>query len=273
MKVVVTGASGFAGTAIVRRLQSHGHDVCPVSRNNAAGLTQVDDYQETPGGDYLIHLAEVSDRQKVNELGEPYLQKTIAVTTAFAKRFHGNVIYASSSTVYGDKHQTPCSEDTEVRKTDLYSEVKLTNEQIVLEHGGTVARIANLFGTGMATSNVLSDIISQLPKQGPLKIRDGYPVRDFLLVDEIAGALSSLLKAPDGIFNVGSGHGMSVKQLSQKVLQFAGQAAREIVSQQTTPHYSRLVLNTQKIKQTTGWEMSQDIDSQLKQFICQEQST
>jgi UDP-glucose 4-epimerase len=89
----------------------------------------------------------------------------------------------------------------------------------------------------------------------------------------MAGALSSLLIAPGGIFNVGSGHGMSVKQLAQKVLLFAGQATREIISQQTTPHDSQLVLNTQKIKQTTGWEMSQDTDSQLKQFICQEQST
>jgi len=269
MRIVVTGASGFTGKAVVSLLQGKGYKVCQVSRNHIEGMHYVADYLDTPGGDYLIHLAEIPDRQKVNALGKEYLQKTIDITTQLSKKFNGNVIYASSSLVYGDNHQSPCSEETDVYKTDWYTEVKLTNEQIVIEQGGIALRLANLFGIGMSTGNILSDIMGQLNTEGTVYVRNGFPVRDFLHIQEMANATLSLLGSSAGIFNVGSGQGLSIKELAQKALKITGQTSRKVVSRQVEQQNHQLVLDVSKIKKSTGWEMSQDINSQITQFISQ----
>ena len=61
--------------------------------------------------------------------------------------------------VYGDENKEPCRVDMPVIANDAYSKLKLRNEQIVLDSGGVVVRLSNLFGIGMTTGTVMSDIV------------------------------------------------------------------------------------------------------------------
>jgi nucleoside-diphosphate-sugar epimerase len=178
------------------------------------------------------------------------------------------MIYASSGVVYGDADLGPFRVDSAVVDSDMYSHLKLSNEQVVLDAGGTVARISNLFGRGMAKTNVVSDIIGQIPGIGPMRIRDDRPVRDFLHVSDAAVALGRLIGgAHHGILNVGSGIGTSVRTLAEFALAAAGQGGREIISTAPASGSSTNVLEIAETTRALGWSPSRSLREWIFQLI------
>jgi UDP-glucose 4-epimerase len=101
---------------------------------------------------------------------------------------------------------------------------------------------------------VLSDILAQLEGAGPLTVRDDRPVRDFIHIDDVtAGILAALRHEAGGIFNLGSGKGVSIGDLARLVLAAAGQPARPVVSQHVSARSSHLVLDTAEAATQLGW--------------------
>ncbi len=251
--IVITGASGFLGRALMARLTSLNLPYTAVSRRNEPGFHQVVDYQDTPAGDVLIHLAEEPDRSAVNLLGEAYLDQATNLVRMLSKRA-GTLIYASSSVVYGDSTETPFCTNALVTPTDLYSRIKVLNEEIVLAAGGTVLRLSNLFGSGMSLHNVINDIVKQLTLPGALKVRDDSPVRDFLSVNAVVDVIVLLLqtKCP-GILNVGSGVGLSIREVAQIALQSVGLQGREIIATQPIGRRSVNILNIDQTQRLLQW--------------------
>jgi UDP-glucose 4-epimerase len=132
--------------------------------------------------------------------------------------------------------------------------MKHAAEGLVLQRGGVAARLANIYGPGMPATNVLSDILAQLATDGPVKVMDDSPVRDFLWLDDAAAALATMaLKSAAGVFNVGTGIGTSIAQLAQTVLAAAGQAGRSVESQRTAQGRSHLVVDATNTTAVFGW--------------------
>lgn len=251
--IVITGASGFLGRALTARLDALGLPYTAVSRRSERGCQRVADYKDTPDGDVLIHLAEEPDRGIVNSLGEVYGEHAASLVSTLVKRA-GRFVYASSGVVYGDASDTPFSPDAEVAPTDFYSRSKVRNEALVLASGGTVLRLSNLFGTGMSPGNVISDIARQLPRAGALKVRDDMPVRDFLNVNAVADAIALLVQVPcPGILNLGSGVGLSIRELAVLALNSVGQQHREIIVTQATARRSVNILDIAETQRRLPW--------------------
>ena len=251
--IVITGASGFLGRALSARINSLGLSCTAVSRRNEDGFHRVADYRDTPAGDIIIHLAEEPDRATVNSLGESYFDHSAAVVRMLSKRA-GTLIYASSSVVYGDESETPFCTNTPLTPNDLYSRCKIRNELLVLDAGGTVLRLANLFGPGMSPLNVISDIEKQLSHSGAIKVRDGTPVRDFLSVNAVVDAILLLLDTPyPGILNIGSGIGLSIREVVLLALRRIGQQGREIAFTQPTGRRSVNILDISETQHNLLW--------------------
>ncbi|MCR4378642.1 MAG: NAD(P)-dependent oxidoreductase, partial [Rhodospirillales bacterium] len=167
----------------------------------------------------------------------------------------GRIIFASSAAVYGDQNTCPNGTNEQVAPNNAYAQQKHLREQLVLDHGGTVMRIGNVYGPGMSTENVLSDIIAQLDAPGPITVRDDTPIRDYVWVEDVAkGVLAILNTETTGIFNIGSGLGVSVRSLAQTILSCAGQANRTIMATSPTSTISNLVLDIRKTTSKIGWE-------------------
>lgn len=263
-RVVITGASGFVGKNLVNYFLSKKVDVIGVTRHNLPNMYQVGSYLECPDGDILIHLAEVSDRAKVNQLGKAYQAEITKLTTSLSNRFE-RVIYVSSGVVYGDENFTPNDETTTTKSVDLYSEIKLQNENTVLDNGGTALRLSNIYGLGMSKNNVLSDILKQIPGRGAVELRDIKPVRDFLFINDLMHAFESVLNLPHhGVLNIGSGIGLSIYELTRVVLSLYGEVNREIVSTKPSTSNSTNILDISKIHTLIGWEPSSDIRQNLR---------
>ncbi|MBL08918.1 MAG: hypothetical protein CL402_00105 [Acidiferrobacteraceae bacterium] len=269
LSVVVTGASGFVGSALVKKLRSsRNFEVIPVSRSTVNdSYINVDNYRETPAGDVLVHLAENSDRTFVNEAGEDYINESGEILDSLIANRYGKIIYCSSSSVYGDRSNKPVTEESPVYFDDNYTRLKLTNEQKIISTGGIVARLSNVVGPGMATNNVLSDILLQVHEGAPITVKKEDPVRDFVWINDVVSALEVLIsKAESGIFNVGTGKGVSIKELAEIVLNAVGQA-ENVKSLSISRSLSYNVLDIGKMRQLLNWSPKLTLSQSIKLMI------
>lgn len=263
-EIVVTGASGFLGRAVMVQLSQAGLRGRGVCRKPAAGMHQVADYRDTPSADVIIHLAEEPDRDVVNRSEASFGPQSEMIRLLAARA--GKVIYASSGAVYGDNGCVPFTTEDPVSGYDAYSRLKLANERIVLDAGGLVLRLANLYGLGMSPNNVVSDIVKQIPGAGALRVRDDKPVRDFLAVTDAARAFLFATKMPgDGILNIGSGIGTSIGAAARLALEAAAQGHREIVVTSPSAKRSVNVLDVRQSQRRLGWSAV----SSLQNFFSQ----
>lgn len=266
--VVITGASGFVGAYLRGRLVSMGMNVIPVSRSAYTDMIQVEDYTQSPIGDILIHLAEEPDREVVNQSGESYLVNASRVAAALVARKYKRVIYVSSGAVYGNASPTPRKTSDEVFPTDIYNQAKLINEKVVLASGGGVARLSNIFGEGMSGNNVMSDIIRQVPGQGPLVVRDDLSVRDFLHVSDAADALAAFsLSRHIGILNIGTGIGTTVRRLVDIALLAVAQSGREVVVTSPRRSGSTNILDISETSKVLGWRPRANLADKLSELV------
>lgn len=269
--VVITGASGFLGRHLVHKLaQNQQHRVVAVSRTNVQlplGVTNVcvAHYDELMPevGSTLIHLAEANStlQDESDEAAQNLLDKLLA--KPFAR-----VIYASSATVYGDQNTNANRVGDEIRPTSSYARSKFLREQAVIENGGTVLRIGNVYGPGMSQANVLSDILAQMNTSGPILVRNDTPVRDYIYIEDVVSAFIAVLalEAP-GIFNIGTGTGYSVRALAELILSLAEQQNRDIIATNPTAAFSKLVLDIEDTMAKTGWKPKFSLMSGVKRLL------
>lgn len=261
MTIFVTGASGFLGRATVSLLLRDGQNVVAATRSCALFPVQVSSRRVLDYGqlraesddDTLIHLAEKRDLSAVEAAGSEIMTQAATLQKLLEQPWR-KVIYASSAIVYGDAVASPRRPDETVSPESIYGKSKKACEDLVLSQYGSVARFANLVGSGMASGNVLSDIMKQQSGPGPIVLRNCSPVRDFLAVEDAAAGLLAILKSGErGIFNFGSGCGISVDELVHLVLAAWGQHGRPIKETAPSAVRSHLVLDIGSSEQRLGW--------------------
>lgn len=253
----MTGASGFLGSALLRQFALLHPDVeiIGVTRQSLPGLVHVGNYAESPRGDVLVHLAEVNDRQRVREAGPSYEKAVADTLDSLLEKGFGRVVYASSAVLYGDEGAVPKRPIDPIYPDDAYTRIKSFSESVVVaQPGGAIARMVNLYGPGMGQSNVLNDVLAQLAGEGPIRILNASPIRDFLWIEDAARAIASMaLGQPVGIFNVGTGIGTSIRQLVYTILSASGQPDRLIESAQSDKNLSHLVVDITATTAAFNW--------------------
>lgn len=251
MRYLVTGAAGFIGSCLSEALADAGHDVVGVDaftdyydparkRENAAGLDVVeadlesDDLAELLDGvEGVFHLAgQPGVRASFGRDFELYVRRNVLVSGRVfeaAARRGIRVVYASSSSVYGDAESFPTREDVRPQPISPYGVTKLACEH--LHHA--LARAAGLDAVGlryftvygprqrpdMAMTRMLEALAdgTSFPLFG-----DGSASRSFTYVDDVVAAtIAAMDNAPGGaVFNVGGGEEASMREaiaLAQRI--------------------------------------------------------
>jgi nucleoside-diphosphate-sugar epimerase len=271
MRVVITGASGFIGRAALAHLHDAGIQAIGVHRQPAAaaGDVTVKNYAQSPGGDVLIHLAEIGDRSKVAQLGTRFVTEVQQRFRALLDGRYKHVIYVSSSLVYAPS-DTPLRVGDRVDTTEFYAAGKLACETMAIDAGGIVMRLSNLYGLGHTGESVINVILSQMPGQGPIVIRDAEPVRDFLSVTDAAAALAMAIKLRGSeILNIGTGVGTSIGGLARILLELNGTPERAVISTQRPGSPAKFVLDIAETTLKTGWAPKVELRQGLAGLLAQ----
>lgn len=273
MRVIVTGASGFLGAHVVTGLATTDAEVVAVSRRSVplAHHVLVRDYDRTPPGDVLVHLAETGKIAAVERAGQSARDAAVRCLSKLLDKRYGLVVYISSAAVYGDTAGHARGVDEPPGSLSEYSRLKLDCERLALEAGGLVLRLANAYGPGMSKENVMSRLLSQIGGTGPVEVWDDNPVRDYLWVEDAVSCLAALLQTrARGVFNVGSGVGTSVRELGTLMLRLARQPDRPIVSTQPTNRRSQLVVDISATTAQCGWKprvaLAEGVERMLGQY-------
>lgn len=258
--IVITGASGFLGQALMRHLRTSGFLVTGFSRQRVPGLMTIANYADMPifENAILIHLAQ--DSNASGSFGE----KDIDLCKSLIDMPWKHVVYVSSAVVYGDAKEYLRQPNEEVFSFSDYSRVKIACEKIVSEVGGTSLRISNLYGPGMNTDTAINVIVRQIPGKAPLELMTIFPIRDFLWIED---AVSCLINAcnirPSGILNVGTGKGIAIGDLAKLALNIAGESYRPVVGKVGFDRISCLILDISKTKSLLNWSPVTDISDGL----------
>jgi UDP-glucose 4-epimerase len=249
--MVVTGAAGFIGSHLVERLLAAGHEVvgidsfedyyprsfkdanvaaaCAAERytliednvlrmaaDGAAGRSRLD--QVFDAADCVFHLAaQAGVRASWGESFRIYSDNNVLATQMVleACRRGGvpKVVYASSSSVYGDTDQLPMQEDANCRPVSPYGVTKLAGEQLCRlywkNHGvPTVSlRFFTVYGPRQRPDMAFHLFLRALHEGRPLEMYGtGSQTRDFTFVDDIVGGILLAVGGTDGaVYNLGGG--------------------------------------------------------------------
>ncbi len=273
MRVTVLGASGFLGRAICKELVDNGIYTIAVSRQPLApryGNKQitVSTYGDIPKelvGTTCIHLATPGTLYGLNADQAQAVRRQSTDLLRYLVDFgFSKIVFASSAAVYGDELGRPAAESDPTKTLDAYAELKKDCENLLQHNRDIVARIANVFGSGMSELNVLSDLLKQIPTRGEHKtvyeLRSLSPVRDYIAVEDVARAFSRMVSTDKpGTYNLGSGIPRTVGEVATLLLNAAGVRDATITASRETNRPSYLVLNPAKAARDLQWHSEYDI--------------
>lgn len=240
-RTLVTGANGFTGNYVVRKLAEAGHEVHALARpdtlgapaNELASLTYVDlvdlaaveSVVDKVRPEWVVHLAAISFVAH-NDIREIYNANVIGSRNLLqalssVDRSPSAVLIASSANIYGNVQSGALTEDTIPQPVNDYAISKLAMEHVSHMFSSRVpiilVRPFNYTGVGQSTNFVIPKIV-QHARSSTAKIKLGNIDirRDFSDVRSVADVYLRLLGCPGavgGVFNLCSGRTYSLREI------------------------------------------------------------
>jgi len=260
VKVVVTGAAGFIGSHLVDRLLGEGHDVAGVDAfvdfypraAKEANLRAARDHrrfrlvegrlQDIPldglleGAGHVYHLAaQAGVRSSWGRDFQVYTDHNVLATQrlleAAVQAGVPRLVYASSSSVYGDRVELPLREDAACRPLSPYGVTKLAAEHLAClyerNHGLPVVslRYFTVYGPRQRPDMAFHRFLSAARDGTTVHVfGDGKQTRDFTFVDDIVTATQRAADSgrPGCVYNVGGGQRVSLEEVLRTIEQVTG---------------------------------------------------
>ena len=285
MRILVLGGSGFLGSHIVDKFLAEKHDVCVYDlyperfRRSPAGIKfytgdfgnvgALDELIAT-GFDAVIHCVSTTTPKSSNESPEFDIQSNVIGTLYLldicVKHKVGKLVFMSSGgTVYGDIGNLDVVDETHaVRPMCSYGVSKLTIEHYldVYRHlrglDYVALRLSNPYGerqSPLRALGALTVFLHQALRRQVIEIwGDGSVTRDFIYVGDVANAVYlSTINPVSGVFNVGTGTGLSLRDILTHITKIARTEPSVKWLASRSFDVPRIVLDSKKLRLATNW--------------------
>lgn len=304
--MLITGGAGFIGSHLCDKYTKEGHTVLCLDNfmsGNLRNVSHLIDYRNfklirgdirdlalleriMPDVNVVFHLAAQIhvDRSYV----EPRLTYEVNVlgtqNVLEAARLYDakNVIYASTSEVYGSAQYAPIDEKHPLNAPHPYGASKIAADRMCYAYINTfgmniaIVRLFNIFGArqrdigyGGVISIFTRRVLSNIP---PIIFGDGLQTRDYTYIKDAVTAYDMVLKHEEPLtepVNFGSGREVSIVDLANMIIELCGKKG-EIQPLHVGPRIGevkRLIADASKAKRVLGWETEYSLGQGLKEFV------
>jgi len=290
MTILVTGGTGFIGSHLVNALAKRGHRIIVVGRTKKQNRSNIKFYQanicspkidlvfkkERP--DIIFHLAAILSTKNIVALTKTNIIGSLNILELTRKYKIKKFIFASSASVYGHTTTPLIQENHSTNPLSVYGLSKLTTEKLIEIYYNLykipyiVIRYGNIYGPRQKIlrpgSGIVNFIYKILHDQIPEINGSGKQLRDYIYIDDLIDASLKIIKTKKvGIYNVGSGVGISLNDIISKI--------NKILSKNIKPKYNlsagggvkKSILDIKKIKKDMKWRPKISIDTGLRKTI------
>ena len=292
MKYIVTGAAGFIGSHLAEALLAAGHEVVgidsftdyydlAVKERNARGidvrrLDLARDELDFEGWDGVFHLAGQPGVRSFGDVFPLYLERNVLASqrvfeAAAAARVR--VVFASSSSIYGEAEQYPTPEETPPLPQSPYGITKLACEHLARASGkslgldAVVLRYFNAYGPRQRPDMAFPRVVDAL-REGHLftLFGDGEQSRSFTYVrDVVAASLLAMERARAGsVYNVGGGQETTMNETIAILEGIAGRRLDVQRAEAVAGDQRRTKADTTRIRDELGWQPSTSLEEGLR---------
>jgi UDP-glucose 4-epimerase len=301
MRALVTGGAGFVGSHLSERLLAQGAEVVAIDsftdyypraikernlgpiRGEAryrlieADLNVVDLRDVLTGMTHVFHLAaQAGVRKSWGRDFQIYTALNVNATQRLLEACVGlpieRVVYASSSSVYGDAVEMPMREDAMVQPVSPYGVTKLAAEHLChlyyVNHGvPTVSlRYFTVYGPRQRPDMGFNRFFTALLEGRPVvQFGDGRQTRDFTFIEDIvtATAAAAVHGVTGGVYNIGGGSRVSLGDVFEMIARVSGRRL-EIEHQPAQKGDMRdTYADTSRARADLGFEPSVDLETGL----------
>lgn len=298
MKFVITGGAGFIGSHIAKHLVEKNHDVVVVdnlSRGRLENLSKIKEQIEFKkmdildfnslkkvifNSDGIFHQAALTSVPESFIQKEKYHNVNVKGTEnifKLAKEFEKKVVFASSSSIYGNTTTIPIQENFEKNPINPYGITKLDDEKLAKKFhdlGLSVIglRYFNVYGIGQTNdyAGVITKFIDQINvNKSPIIFGDGTHTRDFISVEDVAKAnLLSMESNTDFSFlNIGTGISTSIKELAELMIELSGKKLEISFDDLPLGDVKDSLADVSLAKKLINWNYETSLKNGLKKFF------
>ncbi|MFH1594013.1 MAG: SDR family oxidoreductase [Candidatus Omnitrophota bacterium] len=302
-RYLVTGGAGFIGSNITEELVKRGQNVivldnlCEGKLENLAPVKEKINFIEgdirnnedldraLEGVDFVLHQAALRSVPKSMELPLEYNDVNVSGTLKLLLKAkeHGikRVVFASSSSVYGEREKFPQQESDDTNPISPYASSKLMGEfycKLFSNSYGleTVAlRYFNVFGPKQSLDNQYAVVIPKfitciLNDESPPIHGDGEQERDFTFIDNVV--LANINAATTGgvsgeVFNVACGNATSVLGIVNEVNRILGKKVKPTFTPPRAGDVKKTLADVSKLKKRLKIDRFVSFEEGLKRTI------
>lgn len=300
MNLVVTGGAGFIGSHLTEYLVNQGHSVTVIDSlcvgkienlsniKNKIEFHQIDilDYDKlrniiknTEGVFHEAALTVVQDSfikqeeyHNVNVIGTENIFK-------LAKEFGFKVVYASSSSVYGNTTKIPIKEDFERKPLNPYGDTKLKDEYLAEKYAKLGVKIIglryfNVYGKGQSSTyaGVITKFLERIANYKPPLINgDGLQVRDFVFVGDVfrSNLMAMKSKVDFAFLNIGTGMAISILDLANMIIDLSGLTMKPLHGDALEGDIRSSEADISLVKKLLNWEPQTKLRDWLSETISE----
>ena len=298
MKILVTGGTGFVGSHIVEYLVQRGDNVTILDNLNTGKIENLSkvktnvnvvngdirDYKLLEGlvndSDGVFHEAALASVQQSFKMQDEYFDVNVNETEnilKLAKEYGFKVVYASSSSVYGNTTEIPINENFELNPINPYGQTKLDGEKIARRYSEQNVsviglRYFNIFGKGQTIeyAGVITKFIERLKEgKSPIIFGKGSQIRDFIYVNDVAEANLMAMNCNESnlLVNIGSGKAISILELANMMIKISGIELNPTFTKSLQGDIEKSHADVSLAKRLLGWKSEITLQEWLKEII------
>jgi nucleoside-diphosphate-sugar epimerase len=286
MRILLTGACGYKGTALVAKLLAAGHEIVALDIMWFGNFLQPHPRLKVVRGDVrdidtidmrdldaIVHLASVAndpcgdlDPKLTWEIGA---LATMQLADKAVRNGIRRFIFASSGSVYGIKEEAQVTEDLELKPISEYNKAKMVAERVLLSYADQlivqIVRPATVCGWSprMRLDVSVNMLAMQALTNGRITVFGGDQVRPNIHMDDVTDLYLFLLDHPEhtGIYNAGF-ENLSIMEIAEQV---CTQIPAEIVVTASTDPRSYRV-NSDKLL-ATGFRPRKTVNDAIREIV------